>query len=483
MLFNSIEFLIFFPVVIFLYFLIPYRYRWMLLLLASYYFYMSWRPEYVLLIMASTLVDYFASLKMAKTENKQQRKKFLILSLVVNLGLLFIFKYFNFFSDNIRLLLNSISIDFGVPYLKVLLPVGISFYTFQTLSYTIDVYRGKIKPEKHLGIFAVYVAFFPQLVAGPIERAKNLLPQFYQKHDFDYVRVTDGLKIMLWGFFLKVVIADRLAILVNEVYNNVAEYTGLPLIIATYFFAFQIFCDFAGYSFIAIGAAKIMGYNLMDNFRRPYFSASISEFWKRWHISLSTWFRDYLYIPLGGNRVKRRRWLINIMAVFVISGFWHGAGWTFVIWGGLHGFYLIFSIITKSIRNKFANFIKISAYPRLRKALKIIITFHLVLLAWVFFRANTLADAFYIFKNMFANLIQDYAAVHLGGMGGYWGLFIALALLAVMIIVQIIREYFSDTVKKLSRHIIVRWSFYYLIIILILLFGMFEKRDFIYFQF
>ena len=317
MLFNSIHFVFFFPIIIMLYFATPYKWRWLLLLVASYYFYMCWKAEYAILIVGSTVIDYFASLQMEKEEEQSKRKKWLYLSLAVNLGVLFGFKYFNFFSSNVNAFFDSINLFYNVPTFDVLLPVGISFYTFQSLSYTIDVYNNKIKAEKHFGIFALYVSFFPQLVAGPIERATHLLPQFHQKFDFEYQRVVDGLKMMAWGFFLKLVIADRLAPMVNEVFNFPERAFGMTVLVGTIFFAFQIFCDFAGYSSIAIGAAKIMGYDLMQNFRRPYFSTSIREFWQRWHISLSSWFRDYVYIPLGGNRVVKWRWYYNLFITFL----------------------------------------------------------------------------------------------------------------------------------------------------------------------
>ena len=313
MLFNSTQFIIFFPIVVSIYFLLPHRMRWFMLLTASYYFYMCWKAEYLLLILISTFIDYFAAIQMSKQSVQSKRKIYLILSLVVNLGLLFGFKYFNFFNDSLRTIFNQFNIFYDVPAFKVLLPVGISFYTFQTLSYTIDVYRGKRDPEKHLGIFALYVAFFPQLVAGPIERSTRLIPQLRKKYNFDYDRVTDGLKLMLWGFFKKVVIADRIAVIVNQVYNNPHDAAGFPFLIGTYLFAFQIYCDFSGYSDIAIGAAKIFGINLMENFRRPYFAKSIREFWQRWHISLSTWFRDYLYLSLGGSHITKWRWYYNII--------------------------------------------------------------------------------------------------------------------------------------------------------------------------
>ncbi len=350
MFFNSLHFLIFLPIVIAIYFSLPYRWRWVLLLAASYYFYMCWKAEYVLLIILSTVIDYYAALGMGRQRDKSKRKPYLLLSLIVNLGILFSFKYFNFFNENVRVLLTQFNIFYDAPTFKLLLPVGISFYTFQTLSYSIDVYRGARPPERHFGLFAVYVAYFPQLVAGPIERSTTLLPQFRDKHDFDASRAASGLRRIMWGMFQKVVVADRLAIYVDSVYNNQAPHGGLTLIVATVFFVFQVYCDFAGYSNIAIGAARIMGFDLMENFRRPFFARSVAEFWQRWHISLLTWFRDYLYIPLGGNRVARWRWYFNTMFVFVLCGLWHGAAWTYVITLGLHGFFIIFSSLTESPR-------------------------------------------------------------------------------------------------------------------------------------
>ncbi|HOD52534.1 MAG TPA: MBOAT family O-acyltransferase, partial [Candidatus Hydrogenedentes bacterium] len=344
MLFNSLQFVVFFPIVVMVYFALPFRFRWAFLLAASYYFYGCWRANYLVLLFASTILDYVAGLGIGSTNNPRVRTLFLLMSLIGNFGMLFTFKYFNFFTSNFEFLFDFYRIP--KPALQVLLPVGISFYTFQTLSYTIDVYRGEQKPERHFGYFALYVTFFPQLVAGPIERSTRLLPQFFVKHDFDYERLRSGLLIMMVGFFKKLVIADRLSIYVDEVYNNPGKYHGLPVIAATYFFAFQIFCDFAGYSDIAIGSARIMGFELMQNFRRPYFATSISDFWRRWHISLSTWMRDYLYVALGGNRVSKLKWYRNLILTFVLSGLWHGAAWTFVIWGFFHGACLVTSILT-----------------------------------------------------------------------------------------------------------------------------------------
>ena len=364
--------------------------------------------------------------------------------------------------------------------LNVLLPVGISFYTFQTLSYTIDIYRGRIEPEKHLGIFAVYVAFFPQLVAGPIERAGHLLPQFFDEHRFDPRAVAAGLKLMLWGYFLKMVIADRAAIVVDQVYGNLSSYTGMPLLVATYLFSFQIYCDFAGYSFIAIGTAKILGFDLMDNFRRPYLSQSVREFWTRWHISLSTWFRDYLYIPLGGNRVQAGRWAFNLMITFVISGLWHGANWTFLVWGALHGAYVLFSHLTSGLRHRTVELLRLSRVPRVHTVLRVLFTFHLAAFAWIFFRAPSLPEAWYVVTHMFRGLGQGPYGFSIGGPDSF--VLVVLAI-AFMELVHLFEEssqmrHFLDDKPRL-----VRWPVYVAIALVILLFGIFEETQFIYFQF
>jgi alginate O-acetyltransferase complex protein AlgI len=325
MLFNSIEFLIFFPVVTILYFLLKHKYRWMLLLAASCYFYMAFRPVYILILAFTIVIDYYAGILIE--QSKPERKKaFLIMSIVGNLGVLAIFKYYNFFAS-----IFNTHFDTHSPLLNILLPIGLSFHTFQAMSYTFEVYRGNQKAERHFGIYALYVMFYPQLVAGPIERPQNILHQFHVRHKFDYELAKSGLLLMAWGMFKKVVIADRLALFVNEVFDHPSDYSGPSVITAALFFSFQIFCDFSGYSDIAIGSARVMGFTLMTNFDRPYASASISEFWRRWHISLSTWFRDYLYIPLGGNRVSKPRAYLNLFIVFLVSGLWHGANWNYII--------------------------------------------------------------------------------------------------------------------------------------------------------
>jgi len=487
MLFNSFQFLLFFPTATLLYFLLPYRFRWQLLLLASCLFYMAFIPWYIVILIVTILIDYFAGLWLDKPDlSPARRKMVLAISIVSTCLVLFVFKYYNFFNTNFAAIAQLLHWNYSLGALKIILPIGLSFHTFQSLSYVVEVYRGNQKAERHFGIYALYVMFYPQLVAGPIERPQNLLHQFYAKHTFEYQRVTDGLKLMVWGLFKKVVIADRLSIAVNQVYGSPRDYTGWPLIVATIFFAFQIYCDFSGYSDIAIGAAQVMGYRLMDNFNRPYFSKSIAEFWKRWHISLSTWFRDYLYIPLGGSRTKTWRWQFNLFITFLVSGFWHGANWTYVIWGGINGFYLICSLWTKNFRQSFCNAIGLDRFPTFHKYLRIGITFSLVCIAWIFFRANSIEDAWYILTHLVQGLQRG---IHGSGSHGV-GLKLYRYELAVGIIAVCLME-FIHTIQRHRRirHMLVdrpwwfRWSLYYAICFSIIYFGVFEQVQFIYFQF
>ena len=488
MLFNSLQFLIFFPIVVAIFFLIPQKRRWILLLIASYYFYMCWKVEYIVLIIISTLIDYFVTQKMDKLKQKAKKKKWLYLSLISNLGILFGFKYFNFINENIQSFFDHFNIFYNVPAYEALLPVGISFYTFQTLGYTIDVYNGKTKAQKHLGVFAVFVSFFPQLVAGPIERSNRLLPQFFKKHKFSYERARYGLQQMMWGFFKKVVIADRLAIVVDGVYNNLDNYSGSALIIATIFFTFQIYCDFSGYSDIAIGSARVMGFELMENFKRPYFSKSIAEFWRRWHISLSTWFRDYLYIPLGGNRVVKWKWYYNLLITFLVSGLWHGANWTFIVWGALHGTYLISAIIIKNPKDKLLNFLRIKG-SKIHHVYQIIFTFTLASFAWIFFRANNITDAIYVSSNLFTD-VGDYTnlasmQLKLRGLGvGMNDLLISFGLIIFMEAFHLYERGGDVWLKLKSKPKWLRWSVYYIIIFGILFLSPHSRsNNFIYFQF
>lgn len=492
MFFNSLHFILFFLSVVTIYFAIPYRFRWGLLLAASYYFYACWKVEYSVLIAISTIITYLTAIAISRSENKNRRKLFLTLSLVSNFAILFLFKYFNFINDSIRELFQYINISYAIPELKVLLPVGISFYTFQALSYSIDVYRKKKEPERHLGIYALYVSFFPQLVAGPIERSTNLLAQFYRKNDFNIDRVKEGIRQILWGFFKKIVIADRLAVIVDNIYNAPQEYNGVVLVIATLLFAYQIYCDFAGYSDIAIGTAKVLGYDLMTNFNRPYVARSISEFWQRWHISLSTWFRDYLYIPLGGNRVNKARWCYNIMIVFLVSGLWHGASWTFVVWGGLHGAYIVVSRITKN-RQNLLELIKIKTNTKLYGLIQMAFTFFLVNIAWVFFRAKSISDAFYIIKQGYIDILgfipHFYDGIYLHSILSQLGttkeeLILSLTLIILLEIVQKIQSSQKTVRWFFNRPVYFRWAAYYALTAIILFYGSFNSnQQFIYFQF
>ncbi len=473
MLFNSLHFVLFFIVVTSLYFVFPHKHRWKLLLFSSCYFYMAFLPVYILILGFTIVVDYFAGIYIAKSEGAR-RKAFLVCSLIANIGVLAVFKYYNFLNDNITLLLSHVGYHNPVPYLSILLPIGLSFHTFQAMSYTIEVYRGNQPPERHFGIYALYVMFYPQLVAGPIERPQNILHQFYEKHEFDYERVIDGLKMMLWGFFKKLVIADRLSIYVNAVYNNAHEHNATTLLVATLFFSFQIYCDFSGYSDIAIGSAKVMGFTLMQNFRRPYLARNIQEFWQRWHISLSTWFRDYLYIPLGGNRVNPVRRYLNIMIVFMVSGLWHGANWTYIVWGALHGAYQSGGVFFRAVKSKIGRALK-----SITRFTDIIINFCLVSLAWVFFRANTVGDAFYICKTIIAG---KHGTLFLGQAQNtfIYSLFAIFFLMAV----EIKQEYFANSFTVLyNPNKGIRYAGYCFLILTILLIGVFNGGQFIYFQF
>ena len=364
MLFNSFQFLVFFPIVVTVFFALPDRARKVFLLIASYYFYMCWRPAYIAVIWFITLLDYFAGIMIEDATEERSRRFFLGLSIVGNFGLLFVFKYFDFFGGSLSQALRPLGL-FDIPTLHFLLPIGLSFHTFQAVSYTIEVYRRRVPAEHNLLDYALYVSFFPQMVAGPIERPYHLLPQFKTPKRVEFASVRYGLELAMWGFFKKVVIADRVAALVNMVYRSPRTFSGPILTLATIFFSIQIYCDFSGYSDIAIGCARIMGFDLMTNFRQPYFSQSIEEFWHRWHISLSTWFRDYLYIPLGGNRVSTPRWCANLLVVFTVSGLWHGANWTFVAWGAVHGIFYLVGRGTARLRKSMAQMLGELSMPRL----------------------------------------------------------------------------------------------------------------------
>ncbi len=442
----------------------------MFLLLASYYFYMNWKPIYAVLILTSTVLTYVCGLLVEKyTNNRRKQKTALTISLLLNFGILFVFKYFNFINDSIFSLFTDHGIHWTIPNLDILLPVGISFYTFQAVGYSIDVYRGTIKAERNFTTYALFVSFFPQLVAGPIERASNLLPQFYVKHPFDADNIAEGIKQMIWGFFMKLCVADVLSAYVDAVYNNVANHNGTSMLLATVLFAFQIYCDFAGYSNIAIGAARIMGFRLMENFRQPYLSSSIKEFWKRWHISLSTWFMDYVYIPLGGNRVKLSRHLINLMITFLVSGLWHGANWTFVCWGALHGAYIVAETLFRKIKSDNKDKSGIS------KLFDTVACFGLVCFAWIFFRANTIGDAFIIVHKIFTNV---------GGVFVDEEVFIyGFAALSILIFKDIKDASHLNFHLLHSKHGVISIVSVIFLITYIMLFGALNAGSFIYFQF
>lgn len=486
MLFNSFHFLLFFILVTITYFSIPNRWRWLFLLVASCYFYMAFVPIYILILGITIIIDYFAGIYIEKANGKK-KKLFLTISLIANIGVLAIFKYYNFLNENLSFLLKGFAIDNPLPFLSILLPVGLSFHTFQAMSYTIEVYRGNQPAERHFGIYSLYVMFYPQLVAGPIERPQNLLFQFKKHHPFDYERITSGLKLMAWGLFKKVVIADRLSILVDKVYASPTTQDSTNLTIATLFFTFQIFCDFSGYSDIAIGTARVMGFDLMKNFDRPYNSKSIDEFWKKWHISLSTWFKDYLYIPLGGNRVTIPRWYFNLFIVFLISGLWHGANWTFIIWGALHGTYLVLGHITLKHRQSLNKILKIEN----NNFLKTFTTFSLVAFAWIFFRADTTLSALYICKKIiigipetFINIITLNLDIDRMNLGMKFPEFV----LSIILIITLEAIHFASRRKNISTLLsnqppIIRWFTYVCITAIILFLGVFEDRQFIYFQF
>ena len=499
MLFNSYDFLIFFPIVVFAYFIIPQRFRYIWLLITSYYFYMGWNARYALLLLTSTVITYVSGLMISAIQGKYKEKvrrmtmlkKIVVaVSFISNLSILFFFKYFDFAVMNINRVLSILNVELITTHFDVLLPVGISFYIFQALSYTVDVYRGDIYAEKNFLKYALFVSFFPQLVAGPIERSKNLLRQLNEEHRFSYENMCDGLMLMIWGYFMKLVIADRIAILVDKVYAPDAMYDGIYVLIASVLFAVQIYCDFAGYSTIAIGAAKVMGFELMENFNCPYLSTTVSEFWRRWHISLSSWFRDYLYIPLGGNRKGTVRKYLNTMIVFGVSGLWHGAQWSYVVWGGLNGLYQVIGSIMMPIRKRLGE-----KWPRLEKSMitkiaRIVVTFILVDFTWIFFRANSLKDGIVLVRRILdMNNPQLLANGTILDLGLNIQNFVVLGIAIVILMIADIAKYNHIKVREviLKSNILIRWTTIMMAIVSILIFGIwgsgYQETVFIYFQF
>ena len=482
MLFNSVEFAIFLPVVFLLYWFVAnqdLRHQNILLLVASYFFYGWWDWRFLSLIFFSTCIDFLIGLQLGKATNNQQRKILLWCSLLVNIGLLGIFKYYNFFADNFVQAFSLFGTAFDPARLNIILPIGISFYTFQTLSYSIDIYRQKLAPTKDFVAFAAFVSFFPQLVAGPIERATNLLPQFKSNRTFDYDKAVDGMRQILWGLFKKVVIADNCAEYANLIFNNSADYGGSTLLLGAIFFTFQIYGDFSGYSDIAIGTARLFGFNLMQNFAFPYFSRDMAEFWRRWHISLSTWFRDYLYIPLGGSRGGTLSKVRNTFIIFLVSGFWHGANWTFIIWGLLNAIYFLPLLLTNNNRQNLDIVAKGKWFPSLRECHSMLLTFSLTVIAWIFFRAENLSHAWSYISELFSWSL--FSTPHFLGRTKVIQLF--LIIIGFVIIEWVGRtEKYAIATLGLTWNQMFRHGFYFLLMLLIFFFSG-QEQAFIYFQF
>ena len=478
MLFNSINFAFFLPIVFVLYWFVAnknLKLQNLLLLVSSYFFYACWDWRFMFLLIFSTLLDYFTGLKMAESQSSVGKKFWFWLSIIVNLGFLAVFKYYNFFAESFADLIANFGLQVNPWTLKVILPVGISFYTFHGLSYVIDIYKNRIPAEKNFVEYSVFVSFFPLLVAGPIERATHLLPQIKVKRNFDYTKAVDGLRQILWGLFKKIVIADQCALYANQIFNDAGHQSGSNLFLGALFFTFQIYCDFSGYSDIALGTARLFGIELLRNFAFPYFSRDIAEFWRRWHISLSTWFRDYLYIPLGGSKGGTWMKVRNTFIIFLVSGFWHGANWTFIAWGFLNALFIMPSIIFNTNRNNLEIVAKGSYFPSLRELLSIIITFLLTVFAWIFFRASTITSAFAYIKEMFSQSLFTKPTIMP---------YIVLLFIVFFIVVEWLgrEEEFALNKFGLNWPKPIRHGFYMLLITAIFLFST-KEQQFIYFQF
>jgi len=483
MLFNSLDFAIFLPVVFLLYWFITnknLKLQNFLIVVASYFFYGWWDWRFLSLILFSTIVDYTVGLGLLKQENQLKRKILLLASIIVNLGFLGFFKYYNFFLDNFISAFSFFGAEIKANSLNIILPVGISFYTFQTLSYSIDVYKRKLEPTKDFIAFSAFVSFFPQLVAGPIERATNLLPQFYNKRTFDYSKAVDGMRQILWGLFKKIVIADNCAEYANQIFNNSADMNGSTLVLGALFFTFQIYGDFSGYSDIAIGTARLFGFDLMRNFAFPYFSRDIAEFWRRWHISLSTWFRDYVYIPLGGSRGGIWMKIRNTFIIFIVSGFWHGANWTFIVWGALNAIYFLPLLLTNNNRNNLEIVAKGKVLPTFKEFVSILLTFGLTVFTWIFFRSENIVQAFSYISGIFSKSLFEIP--EFSGMGK------ALTTIILVVIFVLIEWWGRDSQYAIAKIGLgwkkpLRYAIYCLIILSIMCFGNFNENQFIYFQF
>ena len=483
MIFNSIDFAIFLPIVFLLYWFVAnknLKLQNFLIVVASYLFYGWWDWRFLSLILFSTLIDYSVGVRLSKEENISKRKILLWISILVNLGFLGFFKYYNFFLDNFITAFSFFGTPINAQGLNIILPVGISFYTFQTLSYTIDVYKRKLEPTKDFIAFTAFVSFFPQLVAGPIERATNLLPQFYKKRTFGYYKAVDGLRQILWGLFKKIVIADNSAQIANEIFNNSADYSGSTLVLGAIFFTFQIYGDFSGYSDIAIGTSRLFGFDLKQNFAFPYFSRDIAEFWRRWHISLSTWFRDYLYIPLGGSRGGTWMKVRNTFAIFIVSGFWHGANWTFIVWGALNALYFLPLLLLNKNRANIDTVAKGKYLPSFKEFYQIGITFSLTVLAWIFFRAENIGHAWAYLSTIFS---KSLFTIPIFKISRVYVLQVLLVISLFTIIEWIGRnEQYAIAKLGFEWNPYLRRSFYFLIILLITVF-LGTEQQFIYFQF
>ncbi len=478
MLFNSLGFALFLPIVFILYWFVANRnlkFQNVLLLASSYFFYACWDWRFLFLLLFSTLLDFLSGIKIEQAKNKNQKKFWFYLSIIINLGFLGFFKYFNFFAESFGELLSQFGLQVNPWTLKVILPVGISFYTFHGLSYVIDLYKGRIKAERSFLIYGVFVSFFPLLVAGPIERATHLLPQIQKKRIFEHEKAVDGLRQILWGLFKKIVIADQCAIYANAAFNNAEMHSGSTLLIGAVFFAFQIYCDFSGYSDIAIGTAKLFGIDLLRNFAFPYFSRDIAEFWRRWHISLSTWFRDYLYIPLGGSKGNTLTKVRNTFIIFIISGFWHGANWTFIVWGALNAIYFIPLLLLNKNRNNLDIIATGKYLPGIKDLFKMLLTFMLVVLAWIFFRADDLGHAFHYLSTIFSGSLFNTPLII--------PTTIKIFLPCFLLIEWLGREHqFAISNMRHIKSGLIRWSVYLIILAVIYIYSG-NSQEFIYFQF
>lgn len=476
MLFNSIEFFVFFFISTTIYFVTPQRFKWIVLILASCIFYMALIPYYIIFVLATSINDYSVGLFIEKYENK--KTLFLLQSIIINLGILFFFKYYNFFSINIEQISKLIGWNYSLPVLKLVLPIGLSFYIFKSLSYTIEVYRGNQKTEHHFGRYFLFVIFYPEILAGPIDRPQNLLSQFYDTHVFDYKRVTFGLKLIAWGLLKKVVIADRIAISVNHIYGHLHDYTGVPLMICAVFFAFQLYFDFSGYTDIAIGVGKVLGFNLPENFDKPYLSGSITEFWRRWHITLSNWLKDYLFTPIA---IGTRNWgtfslVFSLLVTFFLAGLWHGAGWTFIIFGSLHGVALVFELLTRKMRKRVSKRLPVIAY----NSFAIIISFIYLCFAFVFFRSANLADALYFLSHSVKGIRFSLGGYNLG-IGQFEVLLTIIFIVSYMCIEVFTKKNIIEAISE--KPLATRWAIYYVIVMIIIVFGEFGATNFIYFKF